>query len=194
MKKFILLSFLFSVFSIQALLSQTYVSTNPQVKNVILAEFSGVHCPNCSQGHQCATQILTNNPGRVWANYTNHFLTEASAVNVGLATTYDEITKQLDILMEIYYTANMTDQNTLNVLFTESGLIAQQSGGSTNYVHNHIFRETFTAQWGDPITESTTQGSFIQKSFTFDNSEDEYNMDECEIVAYIVNAETTEVI
>ncbi len=256
MKKFILLSFLFSVFSIQALLSQTYVSTNPQDKNVILEEFTGVHCPNCPQGHQVATQILTNNPGRVWAvafhpfnsnyttpypgnpdfrrhhpdslymtpycgssrfmpsafinrriyggeriqtrtvwtNYTNQFLTEASEVNVGLATTYDEITKQLDILVEIYYTANMTDQNTLNVLFTESGLIAQQSGGSINYVHNHIFRETFTAQWGDPITESTTQGSFIQKSFIYDNSGDEYNMDECEIVAYIVNAETTEVI
>ena len=256
MKNLILLSVLISAFSIQALFSQTYVSTNPQDKNVILEEFTGVRCPNCPQGHQVAQQILENNPGRVWAvafhphnsnyttpysgdpdfrrhhpdslymipycgssrfmpsayinrriyggeriqsrasweGFTNEFLNEASPVNIGLATTYDEITKQLTILVEIYYTENVMDLNTLNVLFTESGMVAQQSGGSSSYVHHHVFRETFTAQWGNQITESTTQGSFIQKSFSFDNSADEYNMDECEIVAYIVNAETEEIL
>lgn len=256
MKKLALLSVLISMVSVQALFCQTYVSTDPQNKNVILEEFTGVHCPNCPAGHAVAQQILDDNPGRVWVvgfhpfnsnyttpyagdpdfrrhhpdslymtpycgtsrfmpsafinrriyageriqsrtvwpNYTNQFLTEESPVNVGLATTYDSITKQLDILVEIYYTANVTNLNTLNVLFTESGLIAQQSGGSANYIHKHVFRETFTAQWGDVITESTVQGSFIQKSFTFDNSGEEYNMNECEILAYIVNAESTEVL
>ena len=130
----------------------------------------------------------------VWASKTNQHLNEASPVNVGLATTYDDVSNQLEILVEIYYTDDMTDENTLNVAMSESGLIAQQSGGSTNYVHNHVFRETFTAQWGDPITESTTQGSFIQQSFSFDNSAGEYDMNECEIVAYIVNSQTDEVI
>jgi len=256
MKKIILLSFFTSVLSIQALFAQTYVSTEPLDKNVILEEFTGVRCPNCPQGHQTANQILEANPGRVWvigfhpynSNFTtpyagdpdfrrhhpdefytipycgssrfmpsafinrrvyggeriqsrtvwvsktNEHLNEASPVNVGLATTYDSISNQLEIHVEIYYTADMTDENTINVAMSESGLIAQQSGGSTNYVHRHVFRETFTAQWGDPITEPTIQGSFIQYSFYFDNSANEYNMDECEIVAYIVNAETTEVI
>ena len=256
MKKIILLSFLASVFSIHTIFAQTYVSTEPLNKNVILEEFTGVSCPNCPQGHQTAHQILESNPGRawviafhpfnsnyttpypgnpdfrrhhpdefystpycgssrfmpsafinrrvyggeriqsrtVWASKTNEHLNEASPVNVGLATSYDDVSKQLDILVEIYYTANMTDENTLNVAMTESGLIAQQSGGSTNYVHSHVFRETFTEQWGDPITDPTTQGSFIQLSFSFDNSAQEYNMAECEIVAYILNAETTEVI
>jgi len=248
MKKITLLLVLIYVFSVQALFSQTYVSTEPQDKNVIIEEFTGVNCPNCPQGHQVAAQILEDNPGRVWvvafhpynssyttpgagqpdfrrhhpdslymipycgssrfmpsayinrriyageriqsrtvwANYTNQMLIEASPVNVGLATTYDETTKQLDILVEIYYTADMTDLNTLNVLFSESGMVAYQSGGSANYIHKHVFRESFTAQWGDLITESTNQGSFIQKTFTFDNSAEEYDMEECEILAYIV--------
>ena len=256
MKKIILLSALISVFSIQAIFSQTYVSTEPLNKNVILEEFTGVRCTACPQGHQTANQILEANPGRVWvigfhpynSNYTlpwpgnpdfrrhhpdlfystpycgtsrympsafinrrmygaerlqqrtvwasktNQHLNEASPVNVGLATTYDDVSNQLEILVEIYYTDDMTDENTLNVAMSESGLIAQQSGGSTNYVHTHVFRETFTAQWGDPITESTTQGSFIQQSFSFDNSAGEYDMNECEIVAYIVNSQTDEVI
>ena len=65
----------------------------------------------------------------VWSNYTIQQLAEASPVNVGLSTSYNESTKQLDIILEIYYTENMGDENTINLLFNESGLIAQQSGG-----------------------------------------------------------------
>lgn len=236
--------------------AQSFVSTEPQDKNVILEEFTGVKCPNCPQGHTVAAQILNDNPGRVWAisfhpynssftvpyagdpdfrrhhadslymtpycgssrfmpsafinrrtyagekiqsrtvwaNYTTQHLAEPSPVNLGLSTTYDEDTKQLDIILEIYYTDNMDDENTINLLFTESGLIAQQSGGTTNYEHSHIFREIFTAQWGDLITESTSQGSFIQKTYSFDNSAEEYNMEECKVIAYIVNSVNEEVI
>jgi PKD repeat protein len=237
-------------------IAQSFVSTEPQDKNVILEEFTGVKCPNCPQGHQVAAQILNDNPGRVWAisfhpynssytlpyagdpdfrrhhpdslymtpycgssrfmpsafinrrtyagekiqsrtvwaNYTTQHLAEPSPVNVGLSTSYDEDTKQLEIMLEIYYTDNVTDENTINVLFTESGIIAQQSGGTTNYVHHHIFRETFTSQWGDIINEPTSQGSFIQKTYTFDNTAEEYNMEECEVIAYIVNSVSEEVV
>ncbi|MCD4745002.1 MAG: Omp28-related outer membrane protein [Bacteroidales bacterium] len=129
-----------------------------------------------------------------WVQYSNQLLAESSPVNVGLATAYDSLTSELTITVEIYYTDNMTDQNTLNVALTESNLIAQQSGGGTNYVHYHIFRETFTAQWGDSITEPTTQGSFITKSFIFNNSASEYIMSNCEVIAYIVNADNDEVL
>ena len=256
MKNLSLLAAIFCLVVFQALYSQNYVSTDPQDKNVILEEFTGVNCPNCPQGHQTANQILTDNPGRawvvgfhpynsnyttpgagepdfrrhhpdslymipycgssrfmpsayinrrvyngeriqsrtVWANYSNQILAEPSPVNTGLATTYNDETKQLEILVEIYYTGDMTDLNSLNVLLMESGMVAYQSGGSSNYVHNHVFRETFTAQWGDLVTEPTTQGSFIQKTFTFDNSAEEYDMEQCEVLAYIVNAATTEII
>ena len=130
----------------------------------------------------------------VWEAKTNEHLAEPSPVNAGLATNYDDVSQELEMVVEIYYTSTVTDLTTLNVALLESGIVAQQSGGGTNYVHKHVFRETFTAQWGDPITEATTQGSFIQKTFTFDNAQMAYDMTKCEVIAYIVNDDTEEVL
>ena len=59
--------FLFAAILISAtLLAQNYVSTEPQNKNAILEEFTGVSCPNCPAGHQVAANILANNPGRAF--------------------------------------------------------------------------------------------------------------------------------
>jgi len=129
-----------------------------------------------------------------WSAKTTEILAEPSPVNVAVGTSYDDNTKLLNILVEIYFTSTLTDQATLNVALTESNLVSQQSGAGANYVHKRIFRETFTAQWGNLIPEPTTQGSYITRTFTFDNSVKNYNMDTCEIVAYIVNANNDEVI
>ncbi|MES2622520.1 MAG: Omp28-related outer membrane protein [Bacteroidota bacterium] len=37
----------------------------PELKNVMIEEFTGVRCPNCPQGHQTIANIKTANPGRV---------------------------------------------------------------------------------------------------------------------------------
>lgn len=129
----------------------------------------------------------------VWAAKTAEHLAEPSPVNVGLNTSYNESTHQLDVLVEVYFTGDVADVTTINVLFTESGMIAQQAGGSTNYVHKHVFREVFTAQWGDPI-DPASQGTFLQFNYVFDNSAQAYDMEECEVIAYIVNDNTDEVI
>ena len=129
-----------------------------------------------------------------WTAKTNEILTEPSPVNVAIGTSYDATTKILSLMVEIYFTSTLTDAATLNVALTESNLVSQQEGATGPYVHKRIFRETFTAQWGDPVTEPTTQGSYITKTFTFDNSVQNYDMDTCEIVAYIVNANNDEVI
>ncbi len=45
---------------------QTIVSTSPENKNVILEEFTGIHCVYCPQGHTIAQNIQNNNPGDVF--------------------------------------------------------------------------------------------------------------------------------
>ncbi len=45
--------------------AQTIVSTSPQNKNVILEEFTGIHCVYCPQGHAIAQAIQDANPDRV---------------------------------------------------------------------------------------------------------------------------------
>jgi hypothetical protein len=46
--------------------AQTLVSTNPQNKNAIIEEFTGVRCPNCPAGHNIAKSILNDYPGKAF--------------------------------------------------------------------------------------------------------------------------------
>jgi len=65
MKKLVLvLMLIVPAFLLQA---QIPVSTTPQNKNVILEEFTGIHCGFCPQGHLVAHNIMTANPNRAYA-------------------------------------------------------------------------------------------------------------------------------
>jgi len=62
-----------NVLSIMALLSlalqvsaQNWVSTTAQNKNVILEEFTGIHCGYCPDGHRIANDMVTANPSRIF--------------------------------------------------------------------------------------------------------------------------------
>ena len=238
------------------LLAQNYVSTQPQDKNAILEEFTGVRCSNCPAGHQTAASILSNNPGRAfcvayhpsnsnftapypgdpdfrrtypnafystpycgssrfmpsafinrrlwsgeriservdWTSRCNTIMSEASPANVGLSTTYDFAAQMLYITVEIYYTADMTDANHVYVLLSENDLVSQQSGASGPYTHKHTFREAFVGQWGDVITDPTTQGSLVTLEYSWNATGSGYIMGNCEVLAFIENQATGEVI
>ncbi|MEH6765610.1 MAG: T9SS type A sorting domain-containing protein [Aequorivita antarctica] len=45
--------------------AQTIVSTSPQDQNVVLEEFTGIHCVYCPDGHAIAQAIQNANPDRV---------------------------------------------------------------------------------------------------------------------------------
>ncbi len=60
------LSVLFALCSIvSASFAQTFVSTTPSNKNVVLEEFTGKACVYCPDGHRIANTIAANNPERV---------------------------------------------------------------------------------------------------------------------------------
>lgn len=48
---------------------KTYMGSNetPQVKNVMIEEFTGASCTNCPDGHKAVANIIEANPGRVVA-------------------------------------------------------------------------------------------------------------------------------
>lgn len=65
MKKTILLAF--AIMAAGLVSAQTFVSTTPSNKNVILEEFTGVNCGYCPDGHRIANELMAANPGRLWA-------------------------------------------------------------------------------------------------------------------------------
>lgn len=58
------LSLVFAVFAC-ATYAQTIVSTSPLDQNVVLEEFTGIHCVYCPSGHAIAKAIQDANPDRV---------------------------------------------------------------------------------------------------------------------------------
>ena len=64
MKQKILLSIVM-LLTLSWVSAQTLVSTDPQLKNAVLEEFTGIHCGYCPDGHAIAAALLENNPNRV---------------------------------------------------------------------------------------------------------------------------------
>lgn len=63
MKKLLLAGMCFATFQLAA---QQWVSKNPQKKNVVLEEFTGIHCGYCPDGHRIANEMVAANPGKVF--------------------------------------------------------------------------------------------------------------------------------
>ncbi|MFM1876722.1 MAG: hypothetical protein RL266_2459, partial [Bacteroidota bacterium] len=63
MKKSLLLTTL-TAFGL-ASYAQTFVSTSPENRNVVLEEFTGIYCTFCPDGHRLAQQLHDNNPNDV---------------------------------------------------------------------------------------------------------------------------------
>ncbi|HHG85528.1 MAG TPA: Omp28-related outer membrane protein, partial [Bacteroidetes bacterium] len=128
----------------------------------------------------------------IWSASAATIIAESSPMNVGILANYNETTKMLTITVESYYTANVSDQNTLYVTLAESGIFTQQSGASGSYEQKHVFREAFTAQWGDAVA-NTTMSSLNSNTYTFDNSTANYDMSKCDVLAYIENKTNEEI-
>lgn len=118
-------------------------------------------------GSQVYHPANSNNSDKVPA-----VLGEVSEVNIYGEATLDIVTRQLNVSVEYYYTANApSSTNYMNVAILQNNVHGPQTtygGGSYNpggwisyptvYNHMHMFRGFMTGQWGDPIN-TTTSGS-----------------------------------
>lgn len=50
-----------------AVTAQTFVSTDPSTRNVIIEEYTGVNCGYCPDGHRIANEVMAAHPGHAWA-------------------------------------------------------------------------------------------------------------------------------
>ncbi len=233
--------------------AQTIVGTDPENKNVVLEEFTGIYCGYCPDGHAIAQAIYNAHPNDVvllaihtgsyanpsggdpdfrtpfgsaiagqsgltgypagtvnrhlfpgwsqgsgtamsrgqWTPASNLILDESSYLNVALEATISPATRQLTVLVEVYYTGDSPESmNLLNVAIAQNHIFGPQSGGGAgnNYEHMHMLRHLLTGQWGIEINE-TTEGSFYTTTLSYEIPED-YNdvevvLEDLDIVAFV---------
>ena len=126
-----------------------------------------------------------------WPPAASEIMAEDSPVNVGVATTYNEASRELTINVELYYTSDSPEStNLLNIALLQNHIFGPQTGGGqgNNYEHMHMLRHLITGQWGEEIA-NTTSGSFIQLTYTYTVPED-YNgvdciVENCDVAVFV---------
>jgi hypothetical protein len=133
MKKYIII--LFGLTLSVSLRGQTFVSTEPSNKNVLLEEYTGVNCVWCPAGHKIANELMRDNPGR---------LLPINIHQGHLANTIPDF---------------RTDFG--DALASQAGV----NGYPMGTVNRHIFSGLKTAmdrtQWSDAAAEIMSQSSYV---------------------------------
>jgi hypothetical protein len=132
-----------------------------------------------------------------FATRSTTILAQPSYVNVAARATVNENSRELIVDVELYYTADGSPVNLLNVALLQDSILGPQIGGSTyypemfkngKYQHNHMLRDLLTKQWGDSIRQ-TSAGTFVAKRYVYDIPEAyreiPVNLDKLEIVAFV---------
>ncbi len=133
-----------------------------------------------------------------WATAGAKVMSMSSPVNIGSKATFNSATRELTVKVDLYYTADQTVQNNINVAFLQNKLMSKQSGDPTSgdlYEQNHVLRHLLTGQWGEPVTTETKTGSKVSKTYTYTVPAD-YNgtateggglvkIEDCEVVVFV---------
>lgn len=89
-------------------------------------------------------------------------------VGLKLYNQIDATTRKGTLVVDVEtFVVPSDSMHTLNVWLVQDGLIGMQSGGGSNYVHNHVFRGTFNnSAWGQQITLKA--GETVRRTFEYE--------------------------
>lgn len=111
----------------------------------------------------------------------NSQLSEMAECNVDGKVLINEETRTATVMVEVYYTSDVTSKSYLTVMMTQDSIFGYQSdygpqlnGAPFNpeqmignqYVHMHTIRDYITEVWGDEIAPATA-GTLITKTYTY---------------------------
>lgn len=103
-----------------------------------------------------------------WGAKVNAQLSLTTPVNVMLSKSFDTTNYELTIIAELHYTQDVTEENKLTIVLTESDIVSAQLNGSiidTFYVHKDVMRDFVTSVQGDAITQTREAGRVVRKVY-----------------------------
>jgi Outer membrane protein Omp28 len=124
----------------------------------------------------------------VWGAATTNVLALPSPVNVGLDAQFDDVTRELTVQVETYYTDDGSGANDqLHVLLTEDDVTGYQqdymNGAHPAYSHQHVLRSYLSPLWGDELVDQDA-GTLHQDTYTFVVPL-EWDIANCNVVAFV---------
>jgi len=115
-----------------------------------------------------------------------------------ITNSYNSSSRKLDCTLETEFVNDMEGTYNLCVFIIESGIVSPQqteSGVVMDYVHNHMLRTSMNGTWGEPVGTdgSATGGVKVTNNYSF-TLPDEWNAENCAVVAFVYNSATLEVV
>jgi hypothetical protein len=107
-----------------------------------------------------------------WEGAVGEVLELPSPVNLGMASSFDAATRDLQVSVELLYTADSpAGEDFISVLLKENHITGPQTdygpaGNHTDYDHMHVLRAYVTDTWGDPVG-TTAQGTSVLRTYSF---------------------------
>jgi hypothetical protein len=136
-----------------------------------------------------------------WINYVQDELETFAKAYVEVESTYDQVSRQVDINVKVTAQEALSGDFRLNVAITESGMLASQKDGSEiidDFVFEHALRELITDVQGDMLFTSLGAGLERERSYSFTLPDEEamgwWIPDNCNVIAFLTDGNTKEVV
>jgi hypothetical protein len=137
-----------------------------------------------------------------WGSSITQIIDDAPAAKISITTLYNSTSRKLDVDITTDILSNMDGEFFITAVLVENGLVSPQktndpeysTGIIMDYEHNHVLRNAINSTWGEKFSEA---GVVNGDSFNFNYSitlNQDWIADNCEVVVYIYNGETKEVI
>ena len=126
-----------------------------------------------------------------WTDAVEQLIEEDAPVNIGLSAQYDINSREMEIQVEVYYTASInTPSQALHIAVLQDSIRTLQAGSSHrfNYFHSNVLRDMVTGENGVTLG-SRNAGELYSQTFQYTLPTDLFNTpleaSEIRLVAYV---------
>lgn len=131
-----------------------------------------------------------------WSDEVKKAIVGTPNIRLLSATKYNEKDRELKVTVYSKFLEDFTDKYNLTVCLMEDHIVGKQAGknGGDEYDHRHVFRKTLNGAWGTELNEETILADTeIIKNYSI-KLDDNFNADNCYIIAYVYLRESKEVL
>ena len=126
-----------------------------------------------------------------WSDAIVQLLEEDAPVNIGMEAQYDIESREMEILVEVFYTSSInTPSQALHIAVLQDSIRTLQAGSTSgfNYFHSNVLRDVITGDTGIPLGAKAA-GEFFSQTLQYTLPEHLFGTDleasEIHLVAYI---------
>jgi thiol-disulfide isomerase/thioredoxin len=156
------------------------------------------------QGFVNRSKINNNNiivHHSAWATVVETLRKREPALKMAVNLTYDANNRALNTSIKTKALKDIGGKYMLVLYFVEDKIVDWQKDYSKSpqdipdYVHRHVLRDNISSTWGDEIiSNSMAKGDSIVKTYNNFLLKQEWNPDNCSVVAYVYDAATYEIL